>query len=61
MNKTKIWTKIIRMTSRLNTAKEFIRITRNKVTKENAFIICGEEEIIRTYPKSILELKRSLI
>ena len=54
MNKTKIWTKIIRMTSRLNTAREFIRVNKNEVYQKDY------EEVMRTYPKLILELKQRL-
>ena len=54
MNKTKIWTKIIRMTSRLNTAKEFIEVNQNEVYQKDY------EEVMRTYPKLILELKQRL-
>ena len=54
MNKTKIWTKIIRMTSRLNTAKEFFEVNQNEVYQKDY------EEVMRTYPKLILELKQRL-
>ena len=54
MNKTKIWTKIIRMTSRLNTAKEFIEVNQNEDYQKDY------EEVMRTYPKLILELKQRL-
>ena len=55
MDKIKIWTKIIRMTSRLNTAKKMIKANKNEVYLKDY------EEVIRTYPKTILNLKRSLI
>ena len=50
----KTWNKIIRMTSRLNTAREFIRVNKNEVYQKDY------EEVMRTYPKLILELKQRL-
>ena len=42
------------MTSRLNTAKEFIEVNQNEVYQKDY------EEVMRTYPKLILELKQRL-